>query len=96
MPFQLHFKGLHLSFKRVMLRNGFSFKTSLVGYWEILNLLWSEPCRVMFVYGGKIQNIKKKCSENFIEYFSHSKNEMAKCVNTKFFFRGFRRPSAIK
>ena len=69
MPFQLHFKGLHLSFKRVMLRNGFSFKTSLVGYWEILNLLWSESCRVMFVYGGKIQNIKKSVVKTLLNIF---------------------------
>ena len=44
---------------------------------------------VMFVYKSKIEDFKKKCSENFIEYFSHSKNGMAKCVSTKKFFRQF-------
>ena len=37
-----------------------------------------------------MQDIKKKFSENFIEYFSHSKNEMAKCVSTKKFFDDFK------
>ena len=37
----------------------------------------------MPVYRSKIQNIEKKCSENFTEYFSHSKNRLAKCVSTK-------------
>ena len=35
------------------------FKTRLDGYWKLLNLLWPEPCRVMFVYGSKSQGIKK-------------------------------------
>ena len=44
----------------------FLLKTPLDGYWQLLNLLWPESCRVMFVCGSKIQAIKKKCNENFI------------------------------
>ena len=79
---------LHLSCKTVMLGNGVSLK-HFDGYRQLLNLLWPEPCRVMFVYGSKIQDIKRKCSENFIEYFSHSKSRMAICVSTKNIFRRF-------
>ena len=43
----------------------------------------------MFVYGSKIPCIKSKCSENVIEYFSHSKDEMAKRVSTKKIFQQF-------
>ena len=61
------------------------FKTPLDGYWQLLNLFWPEPCSVMSVYGSKIQGFPpKKCSENFIEYFTHSENGMAKYVSTQF------------
>ena len=61
------------------------FKTPLDGYWQLLNLFWPEPCSVMSVYRSKIQGFpKKKCSENFIEYFTHSENGMAKYVSTQF------------
>ena len=69
-----------------MLRNGFSLKQLFMATG---NLLWPEPCRVMFVYESKIQDIKKKCSGNFIEYFSHSKNGITKCVGTKKLFQRF-------
>ena len=49
------------------------------------NLLWSEPCRVMSIQENKIQDIKEKCSENFIECFSYSKNGIVKCVSTQKF-----------
>ena len=61
------------------------FKTPLDGYWQLLNLFWPESCSVMSVYGSKIQDFPQKiCSENFIEYFTHSENGMAKCVSTQF------------
>ena len=38
-------------------------------------------------YESKIQDIKKKGSENFIECFSYSKDGKTKCVNTKKFVK---------
>ena len=57
-----------------MLRNSFSLNTSR---WLLIV--------AMSVYGSKIQDVKKKCIKNFIEYFSHNKNGMAKCVAPKHF-----------
>ena len=56
-----------------MLCNNF-LKTPLDDFWQLLNLFWPEPCRVVPICGSKIKDIKKKYSENFIEYFSRSKN----------------------
>ena len=33
----------------------------------------------------RYRTLKKTCSENFIDYFSHSKNGMVKCVTPKIF-----------
>ena len=82
--FLVTFQGcLHLVVKQLHYITAF-FKTPLDGYWQLFNLLWPEACRVMFVYGR--YRYKKKCSENFIDYFSHSKNKMAKWVSTQKFF----------
>ena len=94
-------KDFYLSSKIVMLCNSFP-DTSLGGYWQLLNLLWRRPCRVMSIYWSKMHDIppppKKKCSENCIEYFTHSKNEMAKCLDTQKLFSHFQilRCSKIK
>ena len=94
----LHFKGFHVSCKTVILRNSFSLKYLLISLSATFELIAAEPCRVMSVYGSKIQDIKRKCNENFIEYFSNSKNGMAKCVTTQIFFQQFQilRYSKIK
>ena len=56
---KVYFKDFHLICKTVVLRNSFSL-TPLDGYWQLLNLFWSEICRFISVYGSKIQNIPKK------------------------------------
>ena len=43
----------------------------------------------MCVRGSKIQDIPKKCDENFIGYSTHSKNGMAICVRTQNVFPHF-------
>ena len=42
-----------------------------------------------YVFNGSKTGYQKNCSEDFIEYFSHSKNGMAKCVSTKKIFPQF-------
>ena len=46
------------------------FKTPLDGYWQLLNLLWPEPYRVMFVYLSKIQDVKKSVVKALLNVFS--------------------------
>ena len=46
-----------------------------------LNYLWSEPCTV-----SKVQGISKKYSENFVDYFSPSKNGMTESRSTRNLF----------
>ena len=64
-------------------------KAPLDDYWQLLNLLWPEPCRIMSLCGSKILDIKGKFSRNLIENFSHNKSRMANCVNTQNFFQRF-------
>ena len=77
----------HLSCKIVMLCNRFRNTSPwLLATFE----LRPKPCRVMSVYSSKIQDIPpKKCSDNFIEYFSHTKNGMTKCVGAQKLFSYF-------
>ena len=56
------------------------------GYWQLFNFLWSGLCRIMSVCGSNIQDIQESCSENFIEYFNHSKNVMTKCMSAEIVF----------
>ena len=65
-----HFKGLHLSCKKVMLRNGFSLKHLSMATGNF----WPEPCRVMFVYWSKIQDIKKNVVKTLLNFCEHQKN----------------------
>ena len=68
--FSATFQGFSNAFQKLF------FKTAS-------ELMWPDPCSVMSVYGNKMQDIKKKCSENIIEFFLHSKNGMVKFVSTK-------------
>ena len=52
-----------------------SFKTAVDGYWQLLNLLWPEPCRVMLVYESKMEDIKKKCRKTLLNIFLTVKSE---------------------
>ena len=81
--FKLHFKGLHLSCKTVMLRNSFSLKHLSMATGNFV----ARAFQGYVCLRNTIQDITKKCSENFIECFSYKKNGMAKCVSTKNFFR---------
>ena len=72
-----------------MLRNCFSLNHLSMATSKFLTHCGQGFSGVMFVYESKIERISKKCSENFIESLSHSKNGMAKCVITKKFFRRF-------
>ena len=86
-PFSVHFKGFQLSCKTAMLHNSFSLKHLLMAsyiFWTYCGQ--SFPGLFTFVYGSKMQDIKKECSENFIEYFTHSKNGITKCVRTQNIF----------
>ena len=65
------FQGFSPRLFNVYATKQFFFKTSLDGYWQS--------------YGSRVQISSKKCSEIFIEYFTHSKNEMVECVNSKIF-----------
>ena len=66
-----------------MLRNNFFLKHLSMATGN-LNLLW--PSKVMSANGSKIQNIpKKERSESFIEYFTYSKNGVAKYLSTQNF-----------
>ena len=56
-------------------------------YTTQLKLLWPEPCRVIYLSGIKIQDITRKYSENFVDYFPPSKNRMTESVSTQKLFQ---------
>ena len=71
--FQVYFKGFHLSYKTVMLRNSFSVKhlpMTTGNFWTYCGQSLAGLCLFTEV---NIQDNKEKCSENFSEYFSTAK-----------------------
>ena len=66
-PFQVHFKGFHPSCKTVMLGNSFSLKHLLMATGNF----WTYCDQGL----ARLHDIKKKCSENFIDIFLTVKTE---------------------
>ena len=64
-----------------MLHNSFSLK-HLSGTTDNFLTYCGQSLAGLSVHRSKILDIKKKSSENFIEYFSLSKNGMTKCMST--------------
>ena len=72
-----------------MLCNNFSLKHLLIAtgnFWTYCTQNLAGLCLFRKV---KVQDIPKKCGENFFEYFTHSINRMAKCVSTEKSFSTF-------
>ena len=72
-----------------MLRNGFSLKQLFMATGNFLTYCGQNLAGLCLFTKVRYRISKKKCSENFIEYFSHSKNVIAKCVSTKKLFQRF-------
>ena len=79
------FKKAENSCKTVILLNSFSLKhlsMATRNFWSCC----SQSLAVLFLFMEVRYRVSKKRSKNFIEYFSHGKNGMAKCVSIQMFF----------
>ena len=77
-----------------MLRNRFSLKHLSMATGNFLTYCGLAGLRLFREVRYRIS--QKKYSENFIEYFTQSKNEMTKCVSSQIFFPRFWIPRCSK
>ena len=66
------------------------FNAPLNHNWQLLNLLWPEPCRVMSNYGSMIQDIKKSLGKTLLNIFLTVKTKWSNVLVPKEIFNNFK------